>query len=400
MPTSVVLPKIGRLMTDAQIQSYLKKGGEQVKLGEPIALIETEKVTAEITAPASGIFQPIATEGSRLSVGEVVALILGKDEKPPERMPQSTSSGHGNSKDMPSAPSQEERMRTRATPAARKLARELNLNLEDMKGSGPGGSILVEDVSAFSKEARGRKFQTQEDSEGYEVLLSGWRKVMAQRMDESARTVARVTTVAEVDATHLVSLREQLRRSYEIYQNLTFTPIFIKTVAGALREFPMVNASLVGENVFVHSNVNVGVAISSKEVGLVVPVIRDADKKNIATIAQELDELGRRADQKALELDDVSGGTFTLTNSGMMGVILDTPIVLSPQVAILGVGAIVKRPVVREDKIEIRSMMYLSLSYDHRILEGAYAIGFLQKVKMILESPSQVLNEEPDRRDA
>lgn len=394
LPADVVLPKLDRLMTEGVVQEWLKKRSEEVSKGEAIAVIETEKVTVELEAQESGVFIPLVAEKSRVKVGDRIALIVRPGEKVPEVISQPTVQS---STEAPSTVQiKTGRKIIPASPAARKLARELGVNLTDIKPSGTGGRIVEEDVASYAQRARPvtvpEHLAPQEPEEAQAMPLTGWRKVMADRVMQSTLTTARVTTVAEVDATEMVSLKEKLRRLEEsIEAKITYTAFVVKAVTVALRQFPIINSTLVGDAIAVSSAVNIGVAVANEKSGLVVPVIYDADKKDLVKIAQELEALSKKARENKLTLQEVSGGTFTITNPGMMGVILDTPIINIPQCAILGVGAIVKRAGVVADQIAIRSMMFLSLSYDHRITEGLPAIRFLQRVKQLLEDPYQFL---------
>jgi len=217
------------------------------------------------------------------------------------------------------------------------------------------------------------------------VPLAGWRKTMAQRMAESAHTAVHVTTIAEIDATEIVKLRLELEEMFSTH--ITYTAFFVKAVAEALKDHALLNASLVGDNILISQRYNIGVAMARKEHGLIVPVIHDADGKTIPEISKALDELRKKADANKFSPRDLIGATFTITNPGMLGMILDTPILNPPQAAILSAGRIVERPVVLEGRITIRSMMFACLSYDHRIIYGAEALPFLQRVKSLLEKP-------------
>jgi len=383
LPADVVLPKLDRLMTEGVVQRWLKKRGEEVSRGEAIAVIETEKVTVELEAQESGVFIPLVAEESRKNVGEIIALIVRPGEKLSEVIPPTMQPS---TEAPPTVQISPERELVPASPAARKLARDLGVSLTDIKARRIGDSISAEDVAAHAK--RAKPVTVSQQAAPQVVPLTGWRKVMADRVAQSALTTARVTTVAEVDATEMVSLRGKLRSLEEsIGAKITYTTFVVKAVALALREFPIVNSTLVGDVITVSSAVNVGVAVANEKGGLVVPVIYDPDRKDIVRIAQELEALSKKARENKLAFQEVSGGTFTITNPGMMGVILDTPIINIPQCAILGVGAIVKRVGVVADQIAIRSVMFLSLSYDHRITEGLPAIRFLQRVKQLLENP-------------
>lgn len=403
MPTQVVLPKLDRLMTEGVVQRWLKREGEDVKKGEAMAVIETEKVTVELEAPESGIFFPRAGEGETIKVGSVIAYILGPGEKAPEPLAKASpvKLAEVQAPDIPKPEVPTERKeKVLATPAAKRLSKELGVELSEVKGTGPEESILAEDVTTYAEKVKGAAALPSLEvgpekgvEEGEETIpLTGWRKVMAERMAESTRILAQITTVAEVDATELVNLRERLKPlEVEIQAKMTYTSLMIKAVGTCLKEFPIMNSSIVGGKIVLHKEINVGLAVAREEGGLVVPVIRNVDKKDLITIARELEEVSRKARENRLTLDDVTGGTFTVTNPGMMGVILDTPIISLPQSGILGIGAIVKRPWVVNDEITIRHIMYLSLTYDHRTIDGAPAIRFLQRVRQLMESPHTLL---------
>lgn len=378
MPTRVMLPKLDRLMTEGTIRRWLKNAGEHIRKGDAIALVEAEKVSVELEAQDSGVFNPMVAEGSRVPVGQVIAYILAPGEQAPELpswLARSTEAVHI----VEIRQAFDQGTSVRATPAARRLARELGVNLAQIKSSRP--VLVAEDVEAYAKKPERAQLRD-------EVLpFTGWRKTMAERMSQSTRAAARVTTVAEIDATELVNLRDKYKHIENLGAQITYTTFIVKAVAYALRDFPIMNSSLVDDTLTIHKRVSVGLAVAIEEGGLVVPVIHDADRKNLAEIAQEFEDLSGKAREHRLTIDDVSGGTFTITNPGMMGVILDTPIIVFAQAGILGVGAIVKRPSVVGDQIVIRHIMYLSLSYDHRIVEGAPAVRFLQKVRQFLENP-------------
>jgi len=379
MATQVVLPKLDRLMTEGTIQRWLKRAGEQVAKGDSLAVIEAEKVTVELEAPDSGIFAPTVSEGSRLPVGQTIAHILGPGEKAPEILPPVASEAEP----VPLAETREgpaEERFVRATPAARRRARELGVNLAQITGTS-GRGLVAEEVEAYAKKTKPAELEDEV------VPLTGWRKTMAEHMAQSAGTTAQITTVAEVDATELVNLRHKYKHLENLGTQITYTTFIVKAVAYALKDFPIMNSSLVDDTLTIHKRVDIGLAVAIEEGGLVVPVIRDADRKDLLEIARELDGLSKKAREHKLTLSEVSAATFTITNPGMMGVILDTPIIVVPQTGILGVGAIVKRPSVLNDQIVIRHIMCLSLSYDHRVIEGAPAIRFLQKVRQILENP-------------
>lgn len=391
MAHDVIMPKLDLAMTEGVLVEWLKKDGEEVKKGEPIAVIESAKATMEIEAPSSGILHVLKPQGSVVPVLEKIAYIAEPGEEVQvegEVIPTEKA---------------EVRERLKASPLAKKLAKEYNVDLAKVKGTGPEGTITKEDVLAYVQsaapprpEAKAMEKYVEKievpiellEPEGEEetIPLVGWRKVMCDRMSYSVRTSAQITTFAEVDATELVNLREKLKNEKGL--RLTYTAFIVKAVVKALQEFPLLNSSVIEDKIVIKKYYNIGLAVEREKGGLVVPVIRNADKLSLEELAKRIGELTEKAREGKLSISDVKGGTFTITNPGMMGVIMNTPIINPPESAILGVGAIVKRPVVRDDQITIRSIMFLCLTYDHRIIDGAPAIRFLQKVRSLIENPT------------
>lgn len=375
MPVNVVMPKLDRFITQGTIMEWRVRDGDSVEKGEILAVVETEKATFEVEAPVSGIFHKKAPVGSTVPVNQVIAFIL----QPGEEIPSSMRG--------------EIEKPIRATPLARKLAMEYSIDLFKVTGTGPGGRVTKKDVLSY---AEGLKFPPKVIEEREETIpLIGWRKTMAERMSYSARTAAQLTTIAEVDATELVKLHEKLE---EPGIRVSYTVFIVKATAQALQEYPIINSSLVDDKILVKKYCNIGIAVAREDKGLIVPVVRNAEEKNLMETAKEVEELIKRAREDRLTPKDVKGGTFTITNPGMLGVIIDTPIINPPESAILGVGAIVRRPVIINNEITIRSMMYLCLTYDHRVIDGVPAIRFLQRVKYLLENPHTLLNAEAGGR--
>jgi 2-oxoglutarate dehydrogenase complex dihydrolipoamide succinyltransferase (E2) component len=385
MPQDVIMPKLDLAMTEGTVLEWVKKNGEAVKKGEIIAIIETAKATAEIEAPASGILHVVKPTGSVVPVLEKIAYIVEPGEElPSEAKPPEVAE------------------RVKASPQAKKIAKEYNIDLSKVKGTGPDGMITREDVLSYIQKTSPPPIETTETTklreevvkpaapEGEEEMipLIGWRKIMCERMSYSLRTAAQITTIAEVDATEMVNLRGKLKNEG---LDITYTAFIVKAVTKALKEFPILNSSLVDDKIVVKKYYNIGIAVDREEGGLVVPVIHHADKLSLAEIAKRINELAQKAREEKLSIQDVTGGTFTITNVGMFGGIMNTPIINPPESAILGVGAIVKRPVVRDDQITIRSMMYLCLTYDHRIIQGGQAVRFLQRVRNFIENPHLLL---------
>jgi pyruvate/2-oxoglutarate dehydrogenase complex dihydrolipoamide acyltransferase (E2) component len=393
MPIDIVMPKLDKIMDRGTIVEWLRQDGQSVKKDEPIATIETAKFTAELPSPASGTLMRIHEPGYVAEVGEVVGIIYPAGEAIPSLRPTKTiqtTAGQNQPKESqmlePSAQPVQIKPEVRATPSAKRLARELNISLESVKSSGAGGLISREDVLAArpAEQAIGVKEET--------IPLLGWRKTMAERMSDSRHTAADVTTVAEVDMTDLGRLKDEVAASQkESSIKVTLTSFIIKAVAAALQEFPIVNSSLAGDKIVVKKYYNIGLAVAREGKGLIVPVIHNVEKMDLFDISRREAEILEKVKSDALSFDDLKDGTFTITNVGMFGTILNTPIIYQPQSAILGVGAIMKKPVVVDNEIRIRSMMYLSLSYDHRVIDGLPAIRFLQKVRELLENPRTLL---------
>lgn len=382
MPVEVVMPKFGLTMQEGTIQRWFKTIGDPLQQGEPLFEVETEKVLYEVEAPVSGCLAtqlyPVETS---VACGKPVAVIAVGDEDPtvvaaryerppvvhadvsPDRVagvpppggtpqPASTASGR----------------RAPVTPAARKLAREHDIDLSAVTGSGPGGRVTREDVEAFIAGNTGSRSATA-------VSLHGIRRSIADHMLHSLQTTAQLTITTEADVTALRLRRERLQPEYA----LTYTDLLVEAVAKALGEHPCLNATADADGVHRHHDVHVGVAVALDE-GLVVPVIRDAGRKTLREIAQESRRLAERARAGTLGVDDVTGGTFSITNLGMYGIDAFTPILHTPQVAILGVGRLVEKPAVHAGRIMPRAMMVLSLTFDHRVVDGAPAAAFLRSV--------------------
>ncbi len=411
MLRKMIMPTLGLDMEGAVIQKWLRAVGDSVAKDEPVVVVETDKATTEITAPSSGILKEILQpEGATVPVTHTIALIEssepgdGTDE--PEPQPngkeETADPTHGAESSIAAPPTQPHPQAgiVRASPAARKAARDLQVDLSLVTGTGPGGRIQGEDVRRFAASA-GPQFTEdtampraeKPNSVGAElpgrmVPLSRKRRLTAERMSLSARTVARLTMNMEVDATEMTRMRRRLLPVYEAQTGvrLSYNDILVKVVATALADHPYLNARWTDRGILLVEPINVGVAVAVED-GLVVPVVRDAGHKKLAEISVELSRLVGKAREDRLGLEEITGGSFTITNLGMFGVESFTPIVNPPEAAILGVGAMVERPVVREGQIVLRPMMTLSLSFDHRVVDGAPAAQFLQRVKQLLDEP-------------
>jgi pyruvate dehydrogenase E2 component (dihydrolipoamide acetyltransferase) len=421
MPVEVILPKLSTTMDEGTIVRWLKKEGDRVQAGESLYELETDKVVMEIEAPASGVLSRVLLPaGSTAPLGEVVALIVTPEEAEavgPEAgrrrvkaspfarrlarergvdlaaLPGSGPGGRIVGGDVRAAVEQASRpaaagaRRVIASPVARRLAEESGLDLSAVRGSGPGGRIIVEDVQKVAAVQR-----PSAPAEEKVVPLSAVRRVVAGRMADSARTAARVTLITESDATRLVEWRTRIKEQQAMDPVPSYTDMVVMLAARALREHPYMNARLEGQAIRLLGPINIGLAVDAER-GLLVPVLRDADQKRIAAVARESQQLIEKARAGKATPDDLSGGTFTITNLGMYDVDAFTPLINLPECAILGLGRIVARQVVYKGELAIRNMMALSLAFDHRLVDGAPAARFLQRVKQLIEEPLLLLCE-------
>ncbi len=394
MVTEIQMPRLGVTMKQGTIGKWFKKEGDKVEKGEVLFEVETEKLTKKIEAPASGIIRRIIVqEKHAVPVSATIALI-GEPNEPLPEISQSLSQEPETKKEktpitevakQPVGISKE----TRISPVARKLAQEYGINVEQIQGTGPGGRIVREDIMRAAE-----AFKTKPTSTTRERIepMSTIRKVTAERLSGSHLTAAHVTIVVEADVTEMVKMRQAMLPEIEKTSGvrISFNDMIVRAVTKAIKEFPYLNATLEGDNIKIFQDVHMGVAVAIEE-GLMVLVLRDADKKSLVEISRATKELSDKAKQGTISLDEVSGSTFTITNLGMFGAEIFTPIINPPESAILGVGRIIEKPVVIGGQITVRSMMYLNLSFDHRIIDGAPAAKFLQRVQQILENPYLLL---------
>jgi pyruvate dehydrogenase E2 component (dihydrolipoamide acetyltransferase) len=379
------MPKLDRLSAEGKIVQWLKVDRELVEKGQVICLVETAKTTFEIEAPETGILYGQIGTGTDVPVGQTLAFIrsLNENFQPTDIPPVAESTAIANS----DAYGVKEVL---AAPSVRRAARERRIDLSKVKGTGPDDRILLKDLVAQTQEDKSAEPVSEDLTVLETIPVIGWRKVMSDRMSLSSRELAQITTMAEVDVTEMLSLKKQLQAGKE-KQGLTYTAFIVKAASQAIKKHPIINSSMQGDKIVVFESCNIGVAIAREDFGLIVPVIHQADKRSIWEIAEIVHMFSERAVKNTFSPQDLSNGTFTITNPGMMGVLMNTPLINYPQSAILGVGAITNRPVVRDSQIVVRSMMILSLSYDHRIIDGAPAIRFLQDVKRLLEEPARLL---------
>ena len=390
----VVMPQMGESVAEGTIVRWIKKVGEKVDRDEPLFEISTDKVDAEIPSPAAGILSEIrAQEGETVPVNSIVAVIGGASDvvTPPVKPPSTAASAPAparhttttaaESSSVSASTTTERITRERTSPLVRQLAKEHNVDITQVRGTGIGGRVTKDDVLAFvsgghnghAKEATVAAHLPDDRVEKMSVM----RKKIAEHMVASRRTSAHVHTAFEVDFSRVAAIRQQKKTSY-----LSF---IVKAVADSLKAFPILNASIDGDSVVYHKQINIGVAVAL-ETGLIVPVIKQADHLDLAGIGQCVADLAARARSKHLSPDDVVGGTFTITNPGAFGALSGTPIINQPQVAILGVGSIERRPVVVNDAVVPRLTAVLTLGFDHRIIDGAVADQFMAQVKQALEN--------------
>jgi pyruvate dehydrogenase E2 component (dihydrolipoyllysine-residue acetyltransferase) len=417
MPTKVIMPQMGESVAEGTVTRWMKKVGERVERDEPLFEISTDKVDAEIPSPAAGVLtQILVKENETVPVNAVVAIIDG--EGAPAQAPTAKPAEAGAKPEEPARPvakapeasaaakpAHAPGEKVRSSPLVRRIAREHNVDLAQVAGTGLGGRVSKKDIYAYLERKQSSGGTTEKAGTAATparapaakkmvftgptnvVPMTPMRKQIADHMTASRRTSAHVSTVFEAELTRVYELRAQQAAEFERRNGLklTYTPFFVRAAVEAIKEFPILNSSVDGTNVVYKRDVNIGVAVAL-ETGLIVPVIKHADEKNFLGIARAVQDLAGRARSKRLNVEDVEGGTFTITNPGVFGSLFGTPIIHQPQVAILGVGAIEKRPVVRNDAIAIRSMVYLALTFDHRIIDGAVADQFMSAIKSHLEN--------------
>jgi 2-oxoglutarate dehydrogenase E2 component (dihydrolipoamide succinyltransferase) len=421
------VPELGESVADATVGRWLKQEGEAVKSGDPLVELETDKINFEVEAEQDGVLQSISKdEGETVNVGEVIGTIGeggeagdGVPEQQAEEEQEEQPQAEAVQEERPQAEVEEqdghrevEDGAGRASPSVRKLAQEYEVDLAEVTGSGSGGRITRDDVERLIREqsrpaAAERTEEPERDGEAQpaasadgrasleeRVRVSRRRQTIAQRLVESQQTAAMLTTFNEVDMSAVMELRKRRKESFQerTGARLGFMSFFTKAAIGALKAFPKVNAELQGSELLLKKYYDIGVAVSTDE-GLVVPVIRDADHKNFAQIEQGIADLATKAREGKLTLEDLRGGTFTITNGGIFGSLVSTPILTLPQVAILGMHKIQERPVAVEGEVVVRPMMYLALSYDHRVIDGAEAVSFLVRIKELVEDPESLLLE-------
>ncbi len=412
MATQVMVPTLGESVTEATVGKWFKKAGDTVKADEPLVELETDKVTLEVNAPAAGVLSEIVVkEGETVNVGAVLGAITeGAAAAPHPRengsqaaAAQPVSKPEAVAPKPPAAPSPET---PPLSPAVRKAVAEQGIDPTSVAGSGKDGRLLKGDVLAAAQRPAASFPATQpmapaairvpspagDAGREERVRMTKLRQTIARRLKEAQNTAAMLTTFNEVDMTGIMETRNHYKDLFEKKHGvkLGFMGFFVKACTHALKEIPSVNAEIDGEDVIYKNYYHIGVAVGTER-GLVVPVVRDADQLSIAAIEKTISDFGRRARDGKLSIEEMQGGTFTISNGGVYGSLMSTPILNAPQSGILGMHKIQERPVVINGKIEIRPMMYLALSYDHRLVDGKEAVTFLVRVKDSLEDPARLV---------
>jgi len=424
MSTEIKVPTLGESIVEATVGKWLKRVGDRVAAGETLVDLETDKVNVEITADQDGVLQEVLKdEGANVSVGEVIGTLGAAAATAKPTAPTNGAAQAPAAEAAPAAPSDDRE--AHATPVAKRIAADQGVDIRTITGSGPGGRVTKDDVATANvANDQGRK--TKDESiptaapkptpqpaaptgapsslapgpsssaqRGEErVRMSRRRQTIAQRLVEAQRTAAMLTTFNEIDMSAVIEVRKRRKDSFKERHGigLGFMSFFTKASVGALKAFPMLNAEIQGTDILIKHYYDIGIAVGAEE-GLVVPVLRDADRKSFAQIEREIADLAGRAREGKLTLPELQGGTFTITNGGIFGSLMSTPILNMPQVGILGMHKIEERPIALNGQIIIRPMMYVALSYDHRIVDGNEAVRFLVRIKELVEDPEALLLE-------
>ena len=419
----IVVPPLGESVTEATVAKWLVKEGDAVAADQTVAELETDKVTLEVNAPAAGVLKSIKTQaGATVAVGALLGSIEAgaKGAAPsaatpaPEKKTESTVNPPQAAVNpeprpveaTPATPAANTTIATSAdlSPAVRKMLGDNNINASDVKASGKDGRLTKEDVqnhlankpaassSASAAAPSAPAAPRKEDPREERVKMTKLRQTIARRLKESQNTAAMLTTFNEVDMSAVMALRNQYKEQFEKSKKarLGFMSFFVKATVKALKEFPGINAEISGDDIIYKNYYDLGVAVSTPN-GLIVPVLRDCDKKSFADIENGIADFGKRAGEGKVTMQEMSGGTFTITNGGVFGSLMSTPILNTPQSGILGMHSIKERPIAVNGQVVIRPMMYIALSYDHRIVDGSEAVRFLVKIKEAIEDPQRLL---------
>lgn len=414
----IKVPELAESITEGTIAQWVKKVGDRVEKGEFIVELETDKVNAEIISEEAGVLKQIlAEEGDTVLVGQVIAVVeagegaapapAAKEEAPAAAPAPEKEEAPKAAAPAPVAAEETSGERVIASPAARKLAREKGIDLAAISPVDPQGRVRVQDVAAHGTAPAAPAAQAAQAPAGNGPMIftpaadtdrvtvekmSRRRQTIAKRLLEVKQSTAMLTTFNEIDMTNIMALRKRKQDEFVKANDikLGFMSFFTKAVVAALKKYPYVNAQINGDEIHLNNFFDIGIAVSTEE-GLVVPVVRDANAKNFAEIEKNIAELAGKARDKKLGLNDMAGGSFTITNGGVFGSLMSTPIMNGTQAGILGMHSIVNRPVAVNGEVQIRPMMYVALSYDHRIIDGKDSVGFLKTVKEMIENPEDLL---------
>ena len=411
MSTEVVVPALGESVTEATVAGWLKNTGDMVALDEPIVELETDKVTVEVNSPVAGMLdRPNFKVGETVDVGAILCIIKDSNDNTQAVVDKETlvpTAAGGESADSISVNTA---AKTILSPSVRKIVEENNLDPKQITGTGKDGRLVKGDVLAVLNSRADLKNVGEAKDEDLEqavvketksasrreerVKMSRLRQAVARRLKEAQNTAAMLTTYNEADMSAVISMRNDYKVAFEAKYKvrLGFMSFFVKACVDALRDLPAVNAEIAEDEIIYKNYYDIGVAVGSRK-GLVVPVLRDADKKGLAEIERSISDFGTRARDGKLTLDELSGGTFTISNGGVYGSLMSSPILNPPQSGILGIHKIQERPIAVNGSVEIRPMMYLALSYDHRIVDGREAVTFLVKIKETIEDPRRLVLE-------
>ena len=408
MAIEIKVPTLGESVVEATVARWMKQAGDAVAADEPVVELETDKVTLEVPAPANGTLSDlVAAEGATVEVGALLAVMeegaapAKTDAAPAKAAAAPAAPAPAPAKPAPAAPAAPAATQHNLSPAVRRLVEENNLNPAAIPATGKDGRLTKADVQDAIAKGIGKATAAAapaavqprtDDVREERVPMSRLRRIIAQRLKEAQNTAAMLTTFNEVDMSALMALRAEYKEDFEKNHGarLGFMGMFVKAAITALQEFPAVNAEIHGDDIIYKNFYNIGVAVGTPQ-GLVVPVLKDAQDMSLSTVEKTIADFGIRARDGKLGPADMMNGTFTISNGGVYGSLMSTPIINPPQSAILGMHKIQKRPVAVGDKVEIRPMMYLALSYDHRIIDGREAVSFLVRIKESIEDPRRLL---------
>lgn len=425
MQTKIVVPALGESVVEATVSKWLKKEGSRVEPGEALVELETDKVNLEVGAERAGVLAKVERgEGEDVKVGETLGILEdlpagaettappAQEQKAPlPQAPTPQPAQQAVAQPQPAAqssakPQMKSAQPPKATPSARRLAQELGVKLEDISGTGSGNQITREDIQAHMQRQKPPveqpeapspvplKIVTSGDRSEERIKMSRRRRTIAKRLVEAQHEAAMLTTYNEIDMTAIMDLRKRHKESFQKKHGvgLGIVSFFVKASVAALKEFPQINAEIQGDDIILKKYYDIGMALGAEE-GLVVPVIRDADRLSFSEIEQTIKDFIEKSNSGTLSLDDLKGGTFTITNGGVFGSLMSTPILNPPQVGILGLHKIEERPIAQNGQVVIRQMMYVALSYDHRVVDGRESVQFLARIKQLVEDPASLLLE-------